>query len=316
MKNFSTAVRSAAIATVAAVGLGLGAGAAVAQPQIPGLPAIPGAPAPAAPAAPGIPGLPIPGLGQDAGKGVKQLVTFGDSFTANAGKGGPRGLQPGQTPLVANCATDMENWPKVAGADLNKSVGDWSCNGTGAVPGQLLAYLEAAIQYGDLGPGTEKVVLMYGGMDYVQWIDVAGQLVAKPTTDNAPTIFQSLVKQFSDRVHQVAPGAQLVLASYPEYATDNKLCLFNTPGQVNPIPAPGANEVQGAFRDSIKAAAEKNGAGFIDVYEATRGHGTCNPNDAERYVAGFADPVMGPMTNHPTVAGEHAMGKIIADGLR
>lgn len=330
MKNFSTAARSAALATVAALGLGLGAGAAAAQPQIPGLPALPGFPAPAAPgapgapapaapapnAAPGIPGLPIPGIGQGTEKGVKQLVAFGDSFTANAGKGGPRGLQPGQTPLVANCATDMENWPKVAGADLNKTVGDWSCNGTGAMPGQLLAYLEAAIQYGDLAEGTEKVVLMYGGMDHVQWVDVAGQLVAKPASANTPSIFKTLVKQFTDRVHAVAPNAQVVLASYPEYATDNKLCLVNTPGQVNPIPAPGANEVQGAFRDSLKTAADNAGAGFIDVYEATRGHGTCNPNDSERYVAGFMDPVMGPMTNHPTVAGEHAMGHIIADGLR
>ena len=315
MKNFSTAARSAALATVAALGLGLGAGAAAAQPQIPGLPEIPGAPAAPAPA-PGIPGLPIPCLGQSPEKGVKQLVAFGDSFTANAGKGGPRGLQPGQTPLVANCATDMENWPKIAGEQLNKTVGDWSCNGTGAVPGQLLAYLEAAIQYGDLGEGTEKVVLMYGGMDQVQWVDVAGQLIAKPATPNTPSIFKSLVKQFTDRVHSVAPNAQVVLASYPEYATDNQLCLVNTPGRVNPIPAPGANEIQGAFRDSIKAAAESSGAGFIDVYEATRGHGTCNPNDSERYVAGFMDPVLGPMTNHPTVAGEHAMGHIIADGLR
>lgn len=279
---------------VAALGLSMGAGAATAQPQLPN--------------------IPIPGIGTNPAKGVKQLVTFGDSFTANAGKGGPRGLEPGQTPLVANCATDMENWPKVAAKKLNKSLGDWSCNGLGGAPGQLLAYLEMAIQYGDIGEGTENVVLMYGGMDFIQWVDVAGELVAKPAP-NAPTIFKQQIKLFSDRVHQVAPKAKIVLASYPEYATDDKLCLVNTPGRVNPIPAPGATQVQAGLRDSLKHAAEFVGAGFIDVYQETIGHGTCQPNEDERYVAGFMDPVMGPMTNHPTIAGEKAMGNIIADQL-
>lgn len=294
MKKFSVAARSAAVAMVAAMGLGMGAGAAVAQPQIPN--------------------IPIPGIGANPSKGVKQIVAFGDSFTANAGKGGPRGLEPGQTPLVANCATDMENWPKVAAKKLNKSLGDWSCNGTGGAPGQLLAYLEAAIQYGDLGEGTEKVVLMYGGMDFIQWADVAGELVAKPAP-NTPTVFKQQMKAFTDRVHQVAPKAKVVLASYPEYATNDQLCLVNTPGRVNPIPAPGATQVQASLRDSLKHAADFVGAGFIDVYQATIGHGTCNPNDDQRYVAGFMDPVLGPMTNHPTIAGEKAMGNIIADQL-
>ena len=95
-KSFSTKVRSAAIAAVTVLGLGLGAAGAAAQPALPPLPAVP--------AIPGIPNInPAPGTG------AKQVVTFGDSFTANAGKSGPRGLEPGQTPIVANCATDMEN---------------------------------------------------------------------------------------------------------------------------------------------------------------------------------------------------------------
>lgn len=295
MKNFSVAARSAAVAMVAALGLSMGVGTAAAQPALPN--------------------IPIPGIGANPAKGVKQILTFGDSFTANAGKGGPRGLEPGQNVLVSNCATDMENWPKIAAGELNKSLGDWSCNGLGAFPGQLMAYLELAIQYGDLGEGTEKVVLMYGGMDYIQWADVAGELVANTPAD-VPTLFKGQMKAFADRVHQAAPNAKIVLASYPEYATDDQLCLVNLPGQTIPIPAPGATVVQEKFRDALKHSAEFIGADFIDVYQATIGHGTCNPNDDERYVAGFMDPAIGPMTNHPTVKGERAMGKIIADGLR
>lgn len=311
MQKFSSAFRKASVAAVAVLGLGIGAtGIAGAQDlsqitnQVNEV----------------IGNLPPEAQQQvrqyvpsEAPTGAKEIVTFGDSFSANAGKSGPRGLQAAQTPLVANCATDMENWPKIAAGQLNKSLGDWTCNGTGAVPvAQLMGYLEASIQHGDLGASTQKVALMYGGMDTLAWIDGGGNVIAKQL--DIPFL-RDTVRQFSDRVHQVAPNAQVVLVSYPEYATNDQLCLWNTPGQVNPIPAPGATQIQEGFRDAIREAAEANGAGFIDVYQATIGHGTCQPDDNQRYVAGFSDPVIGPMTNHPTVNGEIAMGHIIADQL-
>lgn len=316
MKPFTTTMRTAAVAAVTVLGLGLGAGAAAAQPALPEFPMpapAPGAPAPAPAPGVDIPGL--PGIAAPAAGGAKEIVAFGDSFTANAGKGGPRGLEAGQTPWVANCATDMENWPKIAAKELGKSIGDWSCNGTGGAPlVQMKAYLESAIAYGDIGPGTQDVVLMYGGMDALQWVDVAGEFTGQPVPNE--TLFRNLVKDIRDRVAQAAPGARVTLLSYPEYATDDKLCLVNVGGTVNPIPAPGGTKVQEAFRDNIKHAAEANGLNFIDVYEATIGHGSCNPNPNDRWVVGFQDPEMGPMPNHPTVKGEIAMGKIVANGLR
>lgn len=312
MQKFSSAFRKASVAAVAVLGLGLGAaGMAGAQDfsqltnqvnqAIAGLP-------------PQVQDQVKQFVPSESPTGPKQLVAFGDSFSANAGKSGPRGLQPAQTPLVANCATDMENWPKIAAGELNKTLGDWTCNGTGAMPkAQLMGYLEAAIQHGDIGEGTEKVVLMYGGMDTLAWIDAGGNVIAK---DLDVPFFRDIVRDFSNRVHQAAPNAQIVLASYPECATNDQLCLWNTPGQVTPIPAPGATKVQEGMRDAIRDVAAANGAGFIDVYAATIGHGTCQPDDSQRYVAGFIDPAIGPMTNHPTVAGEIAMGHIIADGLR
>lgn len=300
MKKFSTAFKTAAVSAVAALGIGLGAGAAAAQPALPPLPA----PAP-------IPGFEAPAQGT----GAKQVVAFGDSFTANAGKGGPRGLEEGQTPLVANCATDLGNWPKVAAREAGKSLGDWSCNGMGGAPVvQLVGYVEAAINYGDIGPGTEDVVFMYGGMDALQWVDVAG--VMQNTGQLNGTLYQQELAHVAQRIREVAPGATIHLASYPEYATNDELCLVNMPGQTFPIPAPGATQVQQAFRDSIRNAAGSIGANFIDVYQATIGHGTCNPDDNQRYVVGFQDPAMGPMTNHPSVRGMEAMGQIIAPHIR
>ena len=304
-KSFSTKVRSAAIAAVTVLGLGLGAAGAAAQPSLPPLPAMPAIPA--------IPG--IPNINPATGTGAKQVVTFGDSFTANAGKSGPRGLEEGQTPIVANCATDMENWPKIAAHQAGKSLGDWSCNGMGGAPVvQLVGYVEAAIMHGDLGPGTQDVVFMYGGMDALMWADVAGEMQIVGGLN--PSVYQQELQHAANRIREVAPGVQIHLASYPEYATNDQLCLVNLPGQTIPIPAPGGTQIQEAFRDSIANAAHNIGANFIDVYQATIGHGTCNPDDNQRFVAGFQDPAMGPMTNHPTIKGQYAMGDIIAPHIR
>ena len=47
---------------------------------------------------------------------------------------------------MANCATDMENWPKLAAHKAGKSIGDWSCNGMGGAPVvQLVGYVEAEL---------------------------------------------------------------------------------------------------------------------------------------------------------------------------
>ena len=199
-KSFSTKVRSAAIAAVTVLGLGLGAAGAAAQPSLPPLPAMPAIPA--------IPG--IPNINPATGTGAKQVVTFGDSFTANAGKSGPRGLEEGQTPIVANCATDMENWPKIAAHQAGKSLGDWSCNGMGGAPVvQLVGYVEAAIMHGDIAPGTQDVVFMYGGMDALQWVDVAGEMqIGAPEPTRT-----SRSRHAANRIREVAPGVQIHLAS-------------------------------------------------------------------------------------------------------
>lgn len=250
----------------------------------------------------------------DSSSGAKQIVAFGDSFTANAGKNGPRGLQANPYPWMANCATDMENWPKIVGEMTGKTVGDWSCNGTGGMPVvQLMAYVESAILHGDIAPGTESVVLMYGGMDAFQWVDVAGELTAT-LDDQSMTTFRQLVGWVRDRVAQVAPDAKVMLASYPEFASGDTICLVNLPGQTFPIDLPGGTAVQEALRDSIQDAANAAGVGFIDVYQQSLGHGTC-ASDEDRWTAGFYDPQIGPMTNHPTVQGEYGIAGIISQAV-
>ncbi|MBV7301379.1 GDSL-type esterase/lipase family protein [Corynebacterium sp. TAE3-ERU2] len=314
MRRFSSSILKATVAavTVATIGLGSANVASAQLPQLPPLPEVPQIPGlPAAPALPPAPGLPF----QPVHSGEKEMVTFGDSFTANAGKGGPRGLAPAQSPLVPNCATDMDNWPKTAARDLGYSLADWSCNGTGGAPViQLRAYLELAIQQGSIGPGTKEVAMMYGGLDTLQWVDAGMDMANIPTPDS--TLFRETMRETANRIRQVAPNARVSLVSYPEFATNDQVCLYNEQHVLHPIATPGATQVQEKFRDSLRNAAHFAGMNFVDIYPESIGHGTCAPRNEDRWVAGVADPVIGPLPNHPTVQGTKAMGHIVANKLR
>ncbi|AWT25424.1 Lipase 2 [Corynebacterium provencense] len=331
MKKLFRSVSAAAVAAAAALSLGLGSGPAVADPAPAPVPAPADIPVPTTPEqlleqisryAP-----PVSFTNPLQGSGPKQLVTFGDSFTAIAGKNGSRGEEPGQLPWTFNCSTDMDNWPKVAARQANVSLGDWSCNGMGGAPlVQLVAYLESAIFYGDIGPGTKDVALMYGGMDTFQWIDTAGLVFgSQPTTP----VFDAMMAYVKQRVETVAPGAKVTLLSYPELANGDDICFANVspavierylPGVTVPdfpeitakVTVPGAKHIQESLRDNIKHAADVNGLGFVDMYQATIGHGPCNPVPAERYTVGVVDTQVSTMPNHPTFTGSEAMGKIFA----
>lgn len=348
MKNLKQ-IRTASIAAVAALTVALGSASAVAEPgaapaPFPALPffnpapapapapAPEGAPAPEAapapapapgPALPELPALPAiapaPAPAPEAApmatpRGGKEMVVFGDSFSANAGKNGARPLEPGQTPDVANCATDMENWPKIAAKELGKSLGDWSCNSTGTIPRvQLLNYIQRAIDFGDVGPDTNEAVIMYGGGDALMWVNVGDRLI--PSLNLNIPEFNETMRLAGEMIKKAAPNARITMTSYQTISDNDQLCLVNTPGQTHPIPVPGAAALEGAFRDTLAEAAHVNNYNFIDVYAESHGHGTCAPDD-ERWMAGFVDPKLGPMVNHPTVQGEIAMGHIIAKHLR
>lgn len=339
VKNFVTSARVAVVAAVATLSAGLLVPTAAATP----VPGVPAGPPPAvaanavgaAAASPlqqlqrtldnlGIPveaaGLNLPSNFSPWATEPKQIVAFGDSYTANAGKAGPRGLEPGQSLIVTNCATDNENWPKIVGRESGKTVGDWSCNGTGGAPiVQMLAYLEAAIMYGDIGPGTEEVVLMYGGLDVTQWADAALGAVNIPVPP--VSAYRLLVNHVKNRVNQVAPGARVTFTSYQAFAepasegNGENVCFVNLPNNtILRLPTPGSDFIQESFRNNLRDAALAAGANFIDVYEQSKSHSTCAP-EGERWVAGVQDPKMGPMVNHPTVQGQYGMAKIIKEDL-
>lgn len=236
-----------------------------------------------------------------------QMVTFGDSFTANGGSD-PARTTPPSAEWLPHCRTDNNNWAKVAARALNKSIADYSCNGTFGIP--LAIYLDAAIQKGDLGPATEDVVLMIGGLDPLFYGDVVTNLTKRPELLGTP--FQEAMRLLQNRVREVAPKARLTFATYPRLTDNDQVCP--TFGQV--LPAPGATIIESGINETVRNISQALGAHFVDVYAASAGHSPCAVPE-ERWTAIIPDPVApSVMGSHPTDLGHLEMGKIMTDGLR
>ena len=63
----------------------------------------------------------------------KEMVTFGDSFSANGGAPGDRAaVSPfsASTPLPNTCSNDKHNWAHQTARNLGHSRADYTCNGT------------------------------------------------------------------------------------------------------------------------------------------------------------------------------------------
>ncbi|WP_448852111.1 GDSL-type esterase/lipase family protein [Corynebacterium sp. 335C] len=259
--------------------------------------------------------------------GGSRLVTIGDSFTSNPTiPGHPisgsdpldehRQTVPSRKP---GCIVDPFNWPRVAAQDLGlnfndlRDFADYSCNGTGRVPVQdLTASVDAAINQGDIGPSTNKVVFMYGGLDALTWVDAGAGMLRL----DIPTGYDRLLVDMANRVRQHAPHAEVVFAGYPELTSGDTVCLVNLdPNAPGRLLVPGATAVEDSLRNTMRSAAAQAGARFVDLREATRGHGTCAAPD-QRYVAGLVDTtVEHNMRLHPTIHGQQAIGHYMAGQL-
>lgn len=284
--------------------------------------AVVGAMMAAAPLASAQPGLSLgsvaPAVWGTPPAGAQQIVTFGDSFTAigpvvpGNGEHTEQGYQ-----LKPTCKKDTRNWPHAAAEATNKTLADWSCNGTGGMAPllELPAVVEESILAGNIGPGTERVVIMYGGLDTFQWVDVATSMANAQNI--APSAMQGVYAAIKNRVAQAAPDAEVVIAGYPEMASNDRVCLINPiPDQPAELPAPGAGLVQDHLRNAARHAAEANGLRFIDTLELTRGHGTCAPKPEDRWVVGMYDPAVPTnLTNHPSINGSGEIGRIIGQEL-
>lgn len=262
----------------------------------------------------------------NAQSGGAQLVTFGDSYTANPSQitklmrefDIPESQMSSDMNLVrsvhvgsSGCVQDGENWPRILARETGRSLADYSCNARTSKTGGI-DDVNRAIRAGKLGPNTQEVALMLGGNDMGPFgVKDTGQLSSEPMLKSN---YSQRMDRMVSRIRQVAPNAQITFASYPAIvANDDRICLLNViPNAPLGIPIPGAKAIEREFSNAIRSTAQRNGARFVDVRASTAGHDTCAP-DSQRYVAGMLDTTAPAhqMALHPTVPGSYAIARAL-----
>lgn len=264
----------------------------------------------------------------------KQLVTMGDSFTANGHVRGFRWLQRGipQESLgsssassdsgkgfvrpvelgLSGCGQDPDNWPRQLAGMTERSLGDYSCNG--ATSRSVVEHqLEQAVRDGNIGPATEEVVIAVGGLD--PWRFKLDE-IPFPYPQAVIDRYKARVANITHQVRQLAPNARVTIPSYLSVSSpQGHVCFVNViPNQPLGFIVPGARQAEAALANVQREAAAEAGARFVDVRAATRDHHTCAP-DAERYVSAVWLDITSPthtMAMHPTTKGSQAIAAEIA----
>ena len=270
----------------------------------------------------------------DSTNSGKQLVTLGDSFTANGHVRGFRWLQRGipQESLgsssgssdsgkgfvrpvelgLSGCGQDPDNWPRQLAGMTERSLGDYSCNG--ATSRSVVEHqLEQAFRDGNIGPATEEVVIAVGGLD--PWRFKLDE-VPFPYPQAVIDRYKARVANIAHQVRQLAPNARVTIPSYLSVSSpQGHVCFVNViPNQPLGFVVPGAQRYEQALADIQRAAAHEASARFVDVRSATRDHHTCAP-DAERYVSAIWVDTTAPthtMAMHQTVTGSNVIERELA----
>lgn len=238
--------------------------------------------------------------------GGADLVTFGDSYTANVGTYTTLQNRYNPGPFPVKCGTDSANWPHQL-ADHNKwTLSDYSCNGT--TIGLLQAFQAYAIRVGDLGQNTKHVVISYGGLDpFMTTANLkTGFTGAVLDTD----IFTTEMRAFFDAVKQAAPNAKIHWMGYPALSDPDGICLFNPiPNRTNKILQPISLQFERGWANTQRSISQRNGVNFIDVNAQTQNMGTCQLNDVKN-VTGIVDTATANMAFHPTEKGMNVISQI------
>lgn len=250
----------------------------------------------------GIPGSSVfrPGASPYSDVQANNLVTFGDSFTANSHwivNANPW-MSPSY-PRHHGCHVAPDAWPALAGAASGKPVQNWACNAH--TTGQMLGRIDLAIGAGDIND-TSTVVLAAGMNDKRRGVSDE-QVVANLVTA-------------VDKVREAAPDARvIILGRLPSTDPTGVFCRINV---IPDLPRGGIDrataDAEAATQANQKKAAEEAGVQFIDIREMTlAGHSSCAP-DADRFVSGTRD-ITTPgfnMTEHPSRAGSAFLAAQIA----
>jgi lysophospholipase L1-like esterase len=257
---------------------------------------------------------------------VREYVALGDSYTA-----GP--FIPRSIPAFG-CFRSTHNYPAIlaTAVEAEKAV-DVSCSGadTGDMTApQHTGFAVVPPQLAALSPDTDLVTLGIGGNDS----DVFGSLVSvcpdlrasdphgSPCRErfsaggrdlllSAAADTQRRVAAVLRKVHRRAPDARVLVVGYPRIAPTDATCP-----EVLPF-ADGdyryADLVERRLNASLRGAARRAGAGYVDTYRASRGHDACAGPDA--WVNGQQTVLVRAQSYHPFRPYMRAVADLIVQRL-
>lgn len=250
----------------------------------------------------------IPATAQADGPHGKDIVTFGDSFTANGGAPGGRGRTSPYPRPIHPCYNDNDNWAHQTARNLHMSIADYSCNGTSV---WVNNYVDHALATGNIGPDTKEVAFMYGGLQPDTYIDAAMPNIPKASN------YRALMGHQIKKIRARAPHARITMVNYIPMTVNDTLCAVNDGKKVVPVGFPGVTAYEDRFNAEIGYAAHSLGVNFIDLHTKAKGHDPCQPNTAQRWAVAAKTPTApSVMPMHPTDVGHKGIADIISNELR
>ena len=246
------------------------------------------------------------------------LVTFGDSFTANP----DQLLNTLRNTPIANgypnregCLQAPNNWPRKLAGQTGKRLEDWSC--TAQTSRSMLPRVDRAIAHGHIR-NDSTVVFAIGMNNYGPFGALDGTNIISPSQVRANYLGD--MRAAAAKVRRVAPNAKIVVSGALPAADREtaKFCAVNViPNAPAGLPVPILRDVENWNRGNQIAAAGQIGATHVDMIDGARGHTTCAP-DNQRYVAGIIDTTTPNynMAFHPTDRGSAYMANKLAPHVR
>lgn len=253
---------------------------------------------------------------QGARTGLR-YVALGDSYTA----------APGLPGAALPCLRSAENYPSLVAGSLGEPVvlDDRSCVGadtSSLTQPQRLGGSRLPPQLDALDARTDLVTLSMGGNDEALFVRLlsgclslaaddpdgspcADADAASPLASVLPTIQQRLVDAVEE-VRRRAPSAQVLLVGYPQLVPARGGCPDRLPLAAGDVGF--ARGVNRALADAVEAAAAAAGAGYVDLWRASRGHDVCAD---EPWVNGAGVDPSGAIPFHPLPVGQRATADLV-----
>lgn len=245
-------------------------------------------------------------------------VALGDSYTS-----GPL-IQPTSSTASLLCLQSARNYPHLTAQALGLSLTDVSCaaaqvsNLTSSqypgVPPQFdaLSSNDSVVTFGLGGNDNNTFITAVAGcgiIDITDPLDIGapceaafGSHFTDAIAGDAATIGAAL-----QRVHALAPNARVYVVGYPDILPQSGNCWPQVPLTTGDTAY--LDGMEHALNAMLKQEAQENGATFVDTYDRSVGHDSCQ-SESTRWV----EPVV-PSTDaisvHPNAAGEAEMAQAV-----